>query len=165
MFLHHRSFSESVHVFLPVLWDSLFKLRRGYHGPLICLAEGLYSLQGPYLLKKKAQGRCNEKRSALRRSRIWNPENDSLSCSMATYCGISHTKLFIWFSFYFCCHYRAGLCKNHKCYILCFDFTDWTFKSLILPGCLAVQFIGIRLNCFWTLAKFLNATLNLDFLS
>ncbi len=94
MFLHHRSFSESVHVFLPVPWDSLFKLRRGYHGPLICLAEGLYSLQGPYLLKKKAQGRCNEKRSALRRSRIWNPENDSLSCSIATYCGISHTLNF-----------------------------------------------------------------------
>ncbi len=49
---------------------------------------------GTLFTEEKAQGRCNEKRSALRRSRIWNPENDSLSCSMATYCGISHTLNF-----------------------------------------------------------------------
>ncbi len=67
----------------------------------------------------------------------------------------SHSKLLCLILLYFCCHYRAGSSvRNHKCYILCFDFTDWTFKSIGLPGCLAVQFIGIHLNCFWTLAKF-----------
>jgi len=77
MFLHHRPVLESVNAFLQVPWDSVIQIeeRLPWATYLPCRRIKL-PLQGPYLLLR---GDAMRKKKC----RIWNPEYDTQSWSMA----------------------------------------------------------------------------------